>query len=73
MATFESWGVDVIPSTEHHSAITVILNTDIETLTAFKDTLEATPKADFRVYHCYPNSRQGEVSCSFPILAFAYR
>ena len=43
MATFEPWRVGDIPSTAEHPAITAILDTDIETLTAFKDTLEATP------------------------------
>jgi len=44
MATSESWGVDGIPSTvEHYPAITAILNTDIETLTALNDTLKDTP------------------------------
>jgi len=44
MATLEPWGADDIPSTiEHHPAMTAILNTDIETLTAFKDTLKANP------------------------------
>jgi len=43
MATLEPWGIDDISSPiEHHPAITVILDTDIETHTAFKDTLEAT-------------------------------
>ena len=43
MATLEPWGVDDIPPTiEHHPSITTILNSDIETLTALKDTLEAT-------------------------------
>ena len=44
MATLEPRGVDDIPSIiEHHPAITTTLNADIETLTTFKDTLEATP------------------------------
>jgi len=44
MATLEPWEVDDIPATiEHHPAVTAILNTDIETFTAFKDTLKATP------------------------------
>ena len=44
MATLEPWSVDDIPSTvEHRSAIAAILSTDIETLTTFKDTLNATP------------------------------
>jgi len=44
MATSESWGADGIPSTvEHHQMMTAILNTEIETLTALKDTLNDTP------------------------------
>ena len=44
MATFEPFGVDNVPSTvEHYSTITATLNTDIEALTALKDTLKATP------------------------------
>ena len=44
MATSESWGVNGIPSTiEHHQTMTAILNIEIETLTALKDTLGATP------------------------------
>jgi len=44
MATLEPWGVDDVLSTiEHHSSTATILNTDIETLTVFKDTLKATP------------------------------
>lgn len=43
MATLEPWGVDDISSAiGHHPAITAILDIDIETLTAIKDTLEAT-------------------------------
>jgi len=44
MATLEPWEVDDIPSTiERNPAITAILNTDIETLTVFKDALKANP------------------------------
>jgi len=44
MATLEPWGADDTPSTiENHPAVTAILNTDIETFTAFKDTLKDTP------------------------------
>ena len=40
MATFDPWA----PSTvEHDPTITPMFNTDIETFTAFKDTLKATP------------------------------
>ena len=44
MATLEPWEVDDICSTiEHYPAVTAILNTNIETFTAFKDTLKDTP------------------------------
>ena len=44
MATFEPWGInDILSAIEHRSAVTATLNTDIETLTAFKDTLNPTP------------------------------
>lgn len=44
MATLGPWEVDDIPFTiEDHPAVTAVLNADIETFTAFKDTLKDTP------------------------------
>ena len=44
MTILEPWAVgDTIPSVEYRSTITTMLNKDIETLTACKETAEATP------------------------------
>ena len=42
MATFER-AVDDAPNVGSHSATAAVLNADIETLTAVKDTIQATP------------------------------
>ena len=43
MTTLEPWAVgDVPPGVVNHTTTTTMLNADIETLTAFKDTVEAT-------------------------------
>jgi len=44
MSTLEPWAVDdTPPNSEYNTATTAMLNTDIETLTASKDTVKATP------------------------------
>ena len=42
MATFEPLVVDDAPKIESHSAAAAVLNADIETLVAVKDTVQAT-------------------------------
>ena len=43
MVTPELWAVGDTPNVEPHSVTTAVLNADIETLTAFKDTIEVAP------------------------------
>ena len=43
MTTFDSLVIDGAPNIESHSAAAAVLNAEIETLIAVKDTVEATP------------------------------
>ena len=44
MTTSEPWAIgDTPPDSGYHTATTAVLNTDIETLTASKDTVKAAP------------------------------
>ena len=43
MTTFDPLVIDDAPNIESHSAAAAVLNVEIETLIAVKDTVEATP------------------------------
>ena len=43
MAASEAWAVGDTPDVEFHSVTTAMLSADIETIAAFKDTIQPTP------------------------------
>ena len=70
MSTFEPWAVgDATSNPESNSATTAVLNTDIETLTAAKITIEIAPvKAAFELAIAILTLVRVRVSALLPFL-----
>ena len=70
MSTFEPWAIgDATPNPESNSATTAVLNTDIETLTAAKITIEIAPvKAAFELAIAILTLVRVRISALFPFL-----